>query len=235
MTGKYKALGLALMALAAFGAIAAQGASANPLTVPNVPVGQQVHITGTTDTGSSHILNVGGGLSISCTHAEYDGTAVVGAGNTVNHITLAPTYTTNTCTGFGFPNHVNMNGCTYTLTTGVKLPDGTTTISAPLGQIHIVCPAGKKIEITPTTFGVSACTVSIGEQTPTGGHIVIRNSGGAGNTMDITDEITLAGIAFTSTGGACGASGNNAGFTGNTTAKCYSDVAHTVQTSCTFS
>lgn len=229
MIRKYKALGLALMAVFAFGAFSAQGASATPLTVEPSNLAK-VFITGTTDTvGGIHKLSLGGGLSVECTHALYKGSATVVSG-AVNEITLTPEYTG--CKAFGFATaDVKHNGCTYTLTTPTKIVGGVTWHPS---QIHVICPAGKKIEITPTSFGASVCTVSIGEQTPTAGHLVGHNAG-TSSAMDITDEATVEGIAFTSTGGACGASGNTASFSGNTTGTCYKNEAHTEPVNCTFS
>ena len=101
-----------------------------------------------------------------------------------------------------------------------------------ISQIHVICPVGKKIEITPTSFGVSVCTASVGEQTPTAGHLVARNEV---TSETITDEATVEGVTYTSTNSACGKGGNTAKFTGNTTATCYSNEAHTIQVGCTFS
>ncbi len=242
MIRNYKGLGLALMAMLALGAIAAQGASANPLTVSGIAAGGTVHITGTTDKNakgesSIHTLVVEPGLEVKCTHALYHGHAVVGVGGVVNHMTLGPEYTG--CSAFGFATaHVKVNGCTYTLTTPTKIGIGEVTWDASAtpekSQIHVICPVGKKIEITPTSFGVSVCTAFVGEQTPAAGHLVARNHGPE-NEMTITDEATVEGVTYTSTNNACGKGGSTAKFTGNTTATCYSNEAHTIKVNCTFS
>ncbi len=228
---KYKAFGLGLLAMFAFGAIASQSALANPLTVSGVVSGQKVFITGTTDKESSiHTLTVQAGLAVECTHALYRGSAVVVSG-AVNEITLTPEYTG--CKAFDFATaHVKHNGCTYTLTTPTKLKEGEVTWGKE--QTHVVCPEGKKIEITPTSFGISVCTGFVGSQTPATGHVVARNAG-TGAEMTLTDEVTVEGIAYTSTNPACGQNTNNAKFTGNTSLACYSNEAHTIKASCTFS
>ena len=226
MIRSYKALGLAMMALFAFGAIAAQSASANPLTVGGGVA--KVFVTGTTDKTSVHTLTVEPGLAVECTHALYSGSAAVVSG-AVNELTLTPEYTG--CKAFGFATaHVKHNGCTYTLTTPTKLKTGEVTWGKE--QIHVVCPEGKKLEITPTSFGVSVCTASVGSQTPSAGHLVSRN----GETeFELTDEATVEGVTYTSTGSACGKGGNTAKFVGNTKATCYKNAEHTEKVSCKFS
>jgi hypothetical protein len=231
MIRKHKALGLALLALSAFGAIGAQSASATPLTVPSVPVGGTVFITGTTDASSLHSFVLEPGLALECTHALYKGSAIVEAGNVVKELTLSPEYTG--CKAFGFASaDVKTSGCIYTLTTPTFVKAGEVTWGKE--QIHVLCEGTKKIEVTPTSFGVSVCTTSIASQTPGGGHLVARNHGTA-TEMTLTDEATVEGVTYTSTGSACGKGGSTAKFVGNTTATCYSNEVHTIKTSCTFS
>jgi hypothetical protein len=230
MIRNYKAFGLALMAMFAFSAIAAQGASAVPLTV-DVPEKTVVHLTG--DQETAHKFTTPNG-TVSCSTAVFDATPTTGAGGAINEITVAPTYTG--CSAFGFATaHVTVNGCTYTFETPTK--SGSTVTWGP-SQIHILCSAGKSIEITPTTFGVSACTQFVGEQSPTEKHVVGVNAGGAKTgEMDITLETTLEKIHYTGTGGLCGNSEthSDAKYTGNSTVKCYKNPAHTEQVDCTFS
>jgi len=228
MIRKYKALSLAMMALFAFGAIAAQSASANPLTVGEGAA--TLFVTGTSDpVGSTHTLTVEPGLSVECTHSLYRGSAAVTSG-AVNHITLTPEYTN--CKAFGFATaHVSTAGCVFTLTTPTSLVKGTSVTWHP-SQIHVVCEGTKKITITPTSFGVSVCTASVGTQTPTAGHLVSKNLAA---TNELTDEATVEGVAYTSTSSPCGKGGNTAKFIGNTTTTCWSNAAHTVKVSCRWS
>jgi len=231
MIHKHKVLGLALMALFAFGAIA-QSASASPLTVAT----GEVHITAAQE-GTNHLFEAGSSGTVTCTTSTSDSTATSVSGQ-INEITVTPTY--SGCTAFGSTSHVKTNGCTYTLTTPTSLGGGVVTWHATLpeekGQIHVVCPAGKSIEITPTFLGASVCTQFIGPQTPTGGHVVGRNVVGS-IPMDITLENTLTGIHYTGSGGICqnGETHTNGTLTGNTTARCYKNAAHTEQIDCTFS
>jgi len=231
MIRKHKALGLALMALFAFGAIA-QSAAADPLTVAS----GEVHITAAQE-GTGHVFTAGSSGEVKCTTSSSDTTATSVSGQ-VNEITVAPTYTG--CTAFGSTADIKVNGCTYTLTTPTNLGGGVVTWHANLpenkGQIHVLCPEGKSIEITPTFLGASVCTQFVGAQTPTGGHIVGRNVAGS-IPMDITLEVTLTGIHYTGSGGICqnGETHTDGTLTGNTTAKCYKNIAHTEQIDCTFS
>jgi hypothetical protein len=95
---------------------------------------------------------------------------------TTSEITLHPTY--GLCKAFGFANtDVSTFTCDYTLTEPSK---------AFQASMHIVCGSGHSIEITPTVFGSSACTVTIGSQSPSG-------------TMDIKNNGSLYEIDLTST------------------------------------
>jgi hypothetical protein len=163
---------------------------------------------------------------------SFDATAVAGAGGAINELSAATTSTG--CVAFGFATaHTNSNGCIDTFTTPTKVDSNTVTWGP--AQYHIVCPAGKSRELTPTTFGVSACTQFIGEQTPTSGHVVGKNAGSS--PMDVTLEFTFSEIHYTGTGGLCGNSETHSdgAVTGNFTVRCYSNAAHTTQSECTFS
>jgi len=226
MIRKHKALGLALMALFAFGAIA-QSAAASPLTVAT----GEVHITAAQE-GTNHVFEAGSSGTVTCTTSTSDSTATSVSGQ-VNEITVTPTYTG--CTAFGSTADIKVNGCTYTLTTPASLGAGVVTWSGST-QLHVLCPVGKSIEITPTFLGASVCTQFIGAQTPTEGHVVGRNVVGSA-PMDITLENTLAKIHYTGSGGLCQNSETHTDgiLNGNTTAKCYKNAAHTEQIDCTFS
>jgi len=247
MIRNYKVFGLAVVAMLAFGAFMAQGASAVPLTCES---GSGTCYTTGDQNGETHKFTTAGG-SITCTEAVFTGSGAV-AGGAVNEQTVTPSYPTTTiggasnCTAFGFAGaHINNNGCTYTFTTPVSIgvgevtwtPNGTVDPSGEnTGSPHLVCPTGKSIEITPTFFGASVCTQFVGAQTPTGGHVVGKNVAGS-SPMDIKLEITLKEIHYTGTGSSCGNSETHtdATLTGNSTVKCYSDSTHKTQVGCTFS
>jgi len=228
MTSRYKAFGLALMALLALSAITSQIASAVPLTVSSGL--SKVFVTG--DVEGEPVFTFSGG-SFKCTsnHFHGSGAASVGA---VNELTIETTL--SGCTLFGFSTvDVKFNGCTDTFTTPTSIKAGEVTWHAAT-QYHTVCPAGKKIELTPTTFGASICTLSISEQTPTSGHIVGRNVVGS-SPMDVTLEYTLEGLHYTGSGGSCGNSETHSDlkYAGNFTVTCFSDEKRTIRTDCTFS
>jgi len=238
MIRNYKALGLALVAMFALSAFAAQGASASPLTVENIVAGGNVFITGDQD-GGTHVFKTIHGEVIckKATFSAKQATEAIGATVGVTELTVTPDY--KECTGFFSPAHVFVNGCTYTFTTPTSTGGGTVTWSGA-SQIHLVCPTGKSIEITPTAFGVSVCTQFVAPQTPTSGHVKGKNVVPS-TPMDATLEIALTGIHYT------GNSANNnppctdssthteATLTGNSTIKCFSNEAHTTQVGCTFS
>ncbi len=228
MIRRYKAIGIALAAILALSALAAQAASASPLTVTEGASGTTFY-TGDQD-GKRWIFATPDGES-ECPTTSIKASS---SGTFVNETSYEATY--SNCSGLGFVvMHWNQGGCTYTFTTPTSIKPGEVTWHA--SGIHIVCSSGKSIEYTPTLFGVSACTRFIGSQTPTGGHIVGKNTGGGANEMDVTLEITLSGIHYTSTGGACGSAGAHTDltWTGNSTVRAYSNGGHTTQRGITFS
>jgi hypothetical protein len=229
MVRKCKALGLALIAMFALSAFVAQGASAVPLTV-ELPAGQKNAFYTGDQGGGLHEFTTPNG-SVKCTTAVFAAKTTVES--TVNEITISPSY--SGCSAFGFATaHVKPNGCTYTFTTPTTIDANTVTWHPE--QIHIVCSGENKIEITPTSFGVSVCTQFVGTQTPTKGHVVGKNVEKS-SPMDILLEVTLEGIHYTGTGGICGNSEthSDAIYKGNSTVKCYKNEAHTEQVGCTFS
>jgi hypothetical protein len=231
MIRNYKALGLALMAMCAFGAVAVEGASASPLTVHGIAAGQKAYFTGENDT-ENHVFSTPNG-TVKCTTTHFLGSGKVEPVTQVHEVSIEPIY--EGCTAFGFATaHVKVNGCTYTFTTPTSVKTGEVTWGP--SQIHILCPAGKSIEITPTSFGISACTQFVGEQTPTGGHIVGTNAGTA-TAMHVTLAVTLKEIHYTGTGGLCGngETHKDATYNGNSTVTCFSDEKRTVRAECTFS
>jgi len=235
MIRNYKAFGLALMAMVAFGAVMVQSASAVPLTVPSSLA--KVFVTG--DKTTEHVFSTPNG-SVKCNTVDFHGSGAASSG-AVNELTIEPTY--SNCTAFGFATaHVKVNGCTYTFTTPTLVKTGEVTWDPTLpegkGQFHIICPAEKKIEITPTSFGVSVCTQFVEAQTPTGGHLVARNSATI-SPMDIDLEATLKEIHYTGSkaGSVCGGpeTNTNAEYNGSVTVTCFSNEARTVPVDCTIS
>jgi hypothetical protein len=235
-----KAFSLALAALLALGAFVAQGALASPLTVEGISAPGTAFTTGDQDGGVFVLKSAGG--EVSCTEASFSGSGAVETGGKVNELTVVASFPTekagggNNCTAFGFAGaHVKMNECTLTFTTPTSLGGGVVTWSGS-SQLHLVCPTGKVVEITPTFLGSSVCSQSFAPQTPTSGHVLSRNVASS-SPMDVTGEFTLTGIHYTGTGSSCGNSEthSDATLTGNTTNKCYSDSSRTKQVGCTVS
>jgi hypothetical protein len=156
-----------------------------------------------------------------------------GADWALHTVTVSPTF--SGCTGFGQNLTVAVNECTFTGTVsgGTKTPgpyvEGTVTID---------CPTGKSIVITGNT---TKCTITIGAQTPANNVIDVYNEG-EGATADLKIRATVGtepleakktGIKYTSSGGACGASGENGVVRGDGTAKCFTTSEHKTQVGCT--
>jgi hypothetical protein len=114
MTNKLKGLGLALIAMLAFGALSASGAQANnnaALTLSESPA---------TITGEDEEPGVltRDGRSVTCTHSTYHGDGV----NKDTHIVLTPSYTGCTTAVAGSVATVTNTGCVYSFTlTGEKV------------------------------------------------------------------------------------------------------------------
>jgi hypothetical protein len=214
MTRKLKALGVAFVASLALSAVMASASQAKyHFTAPEGPV------TTTGTQVAQNIFTTGGG-EVKCNTALFTGT------NTAASATqqlIEPHY--SSCTAFGFTAHVNATPCTYLFTTPtVKLNATEYTGESP----HIQC-AGGPITITPTLFGGSLCTASIGAQTPEG-HVIYKNEG-VGTTRDVLVTATVISIDYTSTGGVCGESGKtltDGEYTGSVTLKGFKhNLAHT--------
>jgi hypothetical protein len=225
MIRNLKALGLALVAVCALGALAASSASA----VTDV-VTTSAGNTWVTGTSHDNVFNIPGKMEVKCTTSKYF--ATVNNGNT--HVTVGATYsgiinetphTNPDCTVSGVINTtalITMNGCDYEMT-------GTTT-GADAGKtdatLSVLCPAGKKIEIKTT----AGCTLSLPAQTPTVGGVAYTNKVPAAGK--VTVDITATGITY-STNFACQLAGisaeaNDATFTGTVVTEGFVDTSGTV-------
>jgi hypothetical protein len=177
------------------------------------------------------------GFSFKCTKAVFSGKSTAAEGGTTvttkgttNHdwaihiLKLHPEY--SGCTFIGQPITVVTTGCFYTLTA----------TSRTAGTMAISCEAGKEIVFEATTAG---CTIKIGAQTPAN-NVVDFTKEEAGGLRDILVTLTVGtethaaghtGIKYTSSGGFCGTSGENAFLRGTVTEKAYSNEKHTTQVS----
>jgi hypothetical protein len=197
MARNLKALGLALVALFAFGAIAASGASAQGrlttegskavtltatetgLTFDNsfTAFGGRLHCPGSTITGHKKM-----------TEAETATRRHDLIPNNATEITLTPHFR-NCVTeeaGNRLPTTIDMNGCDFLLTVGALVSAGTYKT-----DIHIVCPPNRFIEIThfsSASHALRVCAKKITTTTPTS-HAHITNTPAAAGTKNDLDVV----------------------------------------------
>jgi hypothetical protein len=200
MTRNLKALGLALVALFAFAAVAASGASAQRLTTEG---SKAVTLTGT-ETGATYdnSLTVFGNR-LHCPGSTITGHKKMTEAETATRrhdliqpnateITLTP-HLRNCTTEEGanrFSTTVDMNGCDYLLTIGALV-----SLETYKTDVHVVCPSGRFIEVTQfssASHALRVCTEKITTTTPTS-HAHIRNTPaafGTRNDLDIVGTFT---------------------------------------------
>jgi hypothetical protein len=161
MNRKLKALGLALVAVLAMGALSASAASA-----------ENFHSESATDTvlkGSqvgTDVFTVNAG-TVKCNEATYAGTQ---SGATATTVKVTPTY--SECTAFGFVSTaIDVNGCTYEF-------------SSDNSNVVIGCATNP---ITVTAFN---CWVTVGSQTTNGGITYTNTGAGASRDVDVTVNIS---------------------------------------------
>jgi hypothetical protein len=213
MSLKLKALGLALFAVLAVGAVSVMSATANPGEkqghFTSDAAGPWTHITGAQE-GTLHenvFLDHALGDAVTCSTATF--TASVGVA-TATEITVTPTYAGCKTTNEKREAHVDMNGCAYVLTIFEKpeTRDQTT---------HLECPPGKEVTLTITgPFGVK-CTIHIPPQTPTTGGVVYTTTTDANKKHTLTLDITAFGITNNRTEEGFGGCLFNAGHGNNAT------------------
>jgi len=169
MTGKLRALGLALLAAFAMSAIGAQAASADLFT--SAAEGEATVLTSSEDTAVEFSYSIG---TVQCKVAKFSGTQT---GEEATELTITPTY--EECTFGGEPMIYRTNHCKYKFTT--ETVEG----HAPVG---IECEnEGEHIEheIIPWNH----CTLTIAPQTTAGG-VTYTDEGGE-VTVDITAEVEV--------------------------------------------
>jgi hypothetical protein len=150
MTRNLKALGLALLAVFALGAIGAQAASAHEFKAgvqKSVITGKNVGV---------HNFQVGAAGTVSCAKAKFEGTVDAGTGKTeVDEITIKPTY--EECTFGGQVAAVFFNDCAYVFDSDTTAGNST---GGEHAQVKVECAAGNKIQVHTVN-----CTITVGEQT----------------------------------------------------------------------
>jgi hypothetical protein len=197
MTRNLKALGLVLVAIFAFGAVVASGASAQRLTTEG---GKAVTLTGTQTglTFDNSFTMFGGkfhcpGSTITghkkLTEAETATRRHELIPNLATEVTLTPHFrncTTEDSGGTRFSTTIDMNGCDYLLTIGTLVSAGTYKT-----DIHTVCPPSRFIEITQfssASHALRVCASKFTTTTPTS-HVHITNTPAAAETRNDLDFV----------------------------------------------
>ncbi len=144
MPHKIRAFGLALVALAVMGAIAASAAQAVvQFNATKFPV--EIHAEG----GGKETFTTSGG-TVTCTFSTFSGEATKAS----TELTVHPVY--SGCTAFGFIKaEAETKGCNYVFTATEK-----TSADNYNAHTKIECEAGKKIKV-----GVTGCKATIEEIT----------------------------------------------------------------------
>ena len=227
MISKIKALGLAVVAVAAFSAMMVSAAQASKLDLgaeTAVLTGHSEPIAGQ-EKFQEHFLTVQNTaktqtLQAKCDTASFEGTT---QGQTIEEATVTATYGTGKgvfseaqgCSVGGIKAQVLMNGCKYTLT-GAGQAAGTLLVDV------IGCTEGKQIEINVAAGG---CALKIPAQNGLS-HLVGKQL----TSQEATVEATVTGIKVQQSGsvscpdGTTAHTGTNGGFSGNTIVKAFQDA-----------
>jgi hypothetical protein len=194
MTRKVKALGLALVAVFAMGALVAQGAQAHEFKAASAPA----VITGEFDPGppaSKDVFTIeeGAGLSVSCESGKFEGTQ---ATSPTPSLTITPTYGSTTaptgCVAAGAAATVHTQHCAYVFS-------GTTN-EAGDAAVEVECEGASENEILVTVPALGV-TLHIAAQKPGGGvHYTNVETGGH---KEVTVTATAKEIKTTCTGLGC--------------------------------
>jgi hypothetical protein len=207
MIRNLKTLGLALVAIFAFGAVAVSAASAGALTTEG---GQAVTLTAT-ETAGTYDTSFTLPNKVHCPGSTFTGhKATATPHELIPNLATSFTFTphlvncvTEEETGSRFSTTVDMNGCDFLITIGAKVNEGTY-----IAEGHIVCSAGKFIQITQfssASHALRLCTQTITTTTPTS-HVHLTNTPAAGGTksdLDIAGTFTDAEVHKS---GLCGSS-----------------------------
>ena len=170
MTRKLKALCLALVAAFAVNAMVASGASAEDLFTSDSTKGK-TQITGEQELGSKHKFTVIG-QPIECEKAVFHGTTVA---NSVNQVTITPTY--ENCTYNGSAAQVTLNSCKYNITAQTNATNH--------NVVHIVeCPTSAPI-LVHIIVGGATCTLTIINQTTGEGVKITNETSGANKALTV--------------------------------------------------
>jgi hypothetical protein len=208
MTRNFKAFGLALVAMVAFGAFAAQGASAvvehsfRSGAANTVLTGQNESYT----TGSSKDkFTATGGLVVEC-DATFEGT---NTGTTADTVTVHPKY--HNCTsGFGNAT-VDTDGCNYVFDSDTTQASGHST-SSEHAAVNLECESSHVIKVTATgctlQFSASHSSVAVNQSL----HGVRYSEVTHSSKKSMTVTATVRTVHYTALAGSfCGLAGHAAG------------------------
>jgi hypothetical protein len=145
MAPKLKIVGLALTAALAMSALM--------VSAPRAEEGKTGELTATkypvSITAPPHLKQhtfTAGGQTITCKGPPTTFSGTISA--KTKELTITPSY--KEChTPTGFEATVTMNGCDYLFTTGTKTGEEFT------GSVHLICPAGKRVEIHAVTCKIT--------------------------------------------------------------------------------
>jgi hypothetical protein len=181
MKRNLKALGLAIVAVFAMSAIVAQAAQAKFDTIKTFPTQEHMFLKSSADETEPNqvFTTVTGGFSVTCKRLSLMATVLDGSTEAEGE----PSYTE--CSSPLGAAEVNSNGCTYKFTSETNANEH--------AVVHLVCPAGKEIEIS-----TGGCKLFVpGGQTLTGIHYANVQTGTAERemhlTMSVTSEMNISG------------------------------------------
>jgi hypothetical protein len=209
-----KALGLALCATLALGAVVASAASGQATekkfhseiektTLTSTALGAQRFITGPEE-------------EVKCNKIGLSATV---ATKTATEIKVIPHYSECTVKIPGvpvLPGHVDTNTCYYTFTIETEVEAH----HKYSGQLHISCTEpGDSIKITTTFLGGKQTCMEIPEQTLTSPSAVDYTNEGVGEKSDIKVLSTVTGITYTKTSICGSGTFNNTEYIGEGTVK----------------
>lgn len=186
MIRKFKALGLALVAVFAMSAIVASAAQAEDGTLTTFPT---TIVAGTGEQIGEHVFTltdhkIGEGFAgTKCKKAVFTGNETNEDGDTT--LNVHPVYTE--CTAFGLNATVTTTGCDYTLHT---------TTTTGLGGWHVdttvICSGTNVIKIVTAT-----CEVTVGSQSlPHTSEVTNAGDGSPETDMDLHLHTNITGITY---------------------------------------
>jgi hypothetical protein len=214
MSKRLKLLFVAAAVVAFCGVQVAQASAFTEFTTESTPT----WVKGSQET--QNVFTVSGG-TVKCSSAEFESTEAVSTASTTM-ITIHPKYgkaKEAACSAFGQKVDVSTDSCSYTITISAT---GDVTV-----QVICLDPVSK----SPTSIlihgSTTGCSVSVPSQTLVKALSVA--SSGSGSTAGVLVTASATGIAYTSSGGACGASGSNGTYSGSVITSGFKSASFTEQ------